>query len=54
MTTGTPALQPGEIAVGGGRPVHIDALFDRLLVRLRGELLDERERQGRLLGDGRW
>lgn len=50
----SPELQPGEIAVGGQDPVHIDELFDRLLTRLRRDLLDERERQGRLIGEGRW
>jgi hypothetical protein len=45
---------PGQFLLTGDKPLHLDDLFDRLLTRLRGELMDERERQGRLIGDGRW
>jgi hypothetical protein len=45
---------PDQYLLTGDRPLHLDDLFDGLLVRLRAELLDERERQGRLIGDGRW
>jgi hypothetical protein len=35
-------------------PLDEDALYDRMLRRLRRELLDERERRGRSIGEGRW
>jgi hypothetical protein len=64
-TTIAPAAKPAAAtasaescdAIGvdaAGRPVRVDDLYDRILKRLRRELLDDRERRGRLNGEGRW
>ena len=47
-----PAPLPAPIA--DPEPPDVDALYDTLLRRLRRELLDERERRGRSIGEGRW
>jgi hypothetical protein len=39
---------------GEQRPLLIDEIYDRIVKRLRRELLDDRERRGRLIGEGRW
>jgi hypothetical protein len=36
------------------RPLLIEEIYDRIVKRLRRELLDDRERRGRLIGEGRW
>jgi hypothetical protein len=47
--------QPDAISVDGERrPLLIDEIYDRIVKRLRRELLDDRERRGRLIGEGRW
>jgi hypothetical protein len=49
------AAPPDAISVEGEeRPLRIDELYDRIVKRLRRELLDDRERRGRLIGEGRW
>jgi len=35
-------------------PLDEDRLYDRIVQRLRRELLDDRERRGRSIGEGRW
>jgi hypothetical protein len=46
---------PDAISVDGEqRPLLIDEIYDRIVKRLRRELLDDRERRGRLIGEGRW
>jgi hypothetical protein len=46
---------PDAIGVDGEqRPLLIDEIYDRIVKRLRRELLDDRERRGRLIGEGRW
>jgi hypothetical protein len=53
--TTAPAGPPDTISVEGeARPLRIDELYDRIVKRLRRELLDDRERRGRLIGEGRW
>jgi hypothetical protein len=48
------AAEPIDTTPFEPEPPNEDELYDRIVRRLRRELLDERERRGRAIGDGRW
>ena len=53
---GSPASAAADtIAIAGEHgPLRMDELYDRILKRLRRDLLGDRERRGRAIGEGRW
>lgn len=55
-TAPTESQAPADaIAITGEHwPLRMDELYDRILKRLRRDLLGERERRGRAIGEGRW
>lgn len=51
---GTPLATPEIARDREPAPLDEDRLYERIVRRLRRELLDDRERRGRSIGEGRW